>query len=115
MFSKVIKLFSQAIEVQFDPSKQRALKHSIVSVHALPPDQSLMKEKNKNGTVVRQFANFAIRFQMERHFQPYFMRTYLSSGVVVITSWISFIVDPDVVPGRMALLVTLLLVLVNMR
>ena len=28
-------------------------------------------------------------------------------------SWISFVVPPDVIPGRMALLITLFLVLVN--
>ena len=31
----------------------------------------------------------------------------------MIVSWISFVVPPDVIPGRMALLVTLFLVLVN--
>ncbi len=30
-----------------------------------------------------------------------------------MVSWISFVVPPDVIPGRMALLVTLFLVLVN--
>jgi hypothetical protein len=31
----------------------------------------------------------------------------------VIVSWISFLIPMDVIPGRMALLVTLFLVLVN--
>ena len=31
----------------------------------------------------------------------------------VVVSWISFVVPPDVIPGRMALLITLFLVLVN--
>ena len=30
-----------------------------------------------------------------------------------MTSWISFLVPPEVIPGRMAMLVTLFLVLVN--
>ena len=34
-------------------------------------------------------------------------------GLFVVVSWISFVVPPDVIPGRMALLVTLFLVLVN--
>ena len=37
----------------------------------------------------------------------------LSSGLFVVVSWISFVVPPDVIPGRMALLITLFLVLVN--
>ena len=38
---------------------------------------------------------------------------YLSEGLFVIVSWISFLIPMDVIPGRMALLVTLFLVLVN--
>ena len=34
-------------------------------------------------------------------------------GLFVVVSWISFVVPPDVIPGRMALLITLFLVLVN--
>lgn len=35
------------------------------------------------------------------------------AGLFVVVSWISFVVPPDVIPGRMALLITLFLVLVN--
>ena len=38
---------------------------------------------------------------------------YLPSGLFVIVSWVSFLIPPEVVPGRMALLVTLFLVLIN--
>ena len=31
----------------------------------------------------------------------------------VVVSWISFLVPPDIIPGRMALLVTVFLVLIN--
>ena len=46
------------------------------------------------------------------------LRGYVSSsnpylGLFVIVSWISFLIPMDVIPGRMALLVTLFLVLVN--
>ena len=36
-----------------------------------------------------------------------------TAGLFVVVSWISFVVPPDVIPGRMALLITLFLVLVN--
>jgi len=39
--------------------------------------------------------------------------TFLPSSLFVALSWLSFLIPPEVVPGRMALLVTLLLVLVN--
>ena len=38
---------------------------------------------------------------------------YLPSGLFVCVSWSSFLIPPEVVPGRMALLVTLFLVLIN--
>ena len=38
---------------------------------------------------------------------------YLPSGLFVVVSWVSFLIPPEVVPGRMALLVTLFLVLTN--
>jgi hypothetical protein len=39
-------------------------------------------------------------------------QVYLPSFMFVVVSWISFLVKPEIVPGRMALLVTLFLVLV---
>merc|ERR550532_2548304 len=40
-------------------------------------------------------------------------QVYLPSCMFVIVSWVSFMVKPEVVPGRMAMLVTLFLVLIN--
>ncbi len=40
-------------------------------------------------------------------------QVYLPCVLFVCVSWSSFLIRPDVVPGRMALLVTLFLVLVN--
>ena len=32
---------------------------------------------------------------------------YLPSGLFVVVSWTSFLIPPEIIPGRMALLVTL--------
>ena len=42
-----------------------------------------------------------------------FFHMYLPSMLLVIVSWVSFLVDPDIVPGRLGLIVTIFLVLVN--
>ena len=42
-----------------------------------------------------------------------FFQVYLTAGMLVVVSWASFLINPNIVPGRMGLLVTLLLVLVN--
>ena len=50
---------------------------------------------------------------LRRKVSHYIITWYLPSGMIVMVSWISFLIPPDVVPGRMALLITVLLVLVN--
>ena len=50
---------------------------------------------------------------LDRYVSTYIITYYLPSGLFVIVSWISFLIPMDVIPGRMALLVTLFLVLVN--
>ncbi len=48
------------------------------------------------------------------HFLLFFShQVYLPSCMFVVVSWVSFLIKPEVVPGRMALLVTLFLVLIN--
>merc|ERR1740136_79540 len=43
----------------------------------------------------------------------FLIQVYLPSFMFVIVSWVSFLIKPEVVPGRMGLLVTLFLVLIN--
>lgn len=55
-------------------------------------------------------------FQAVTHCIPisrYLYIYYLPSGLFVVVSWVSFLIPPEVIPGRMALLVTLFLVLIN--
>ena len=54
---------------------------------------------------------FAIVFTRSK--TQLFFQVYLTAGMLVVVSWSSFLVNPNIVPGRMWLLVTLLLVLVN--
>lgn len=46
--------------------------------------------------------------------KSYLLENYLPSTLFVSISWGSFVVVPDIVPGRMVLLVTTLLSLVTM-
>jgi len=50
---------------------------------------------------------------LRRKHEPLIYQVYIPCCLFVFVSWISFIIDPKVVPGRMSLLVILLLVLVN--
>ena len=60
--------------------------------------------------------NFSLggfEMQLSRYVSTYIITYYIPSTLFVIVSWISFLIPSDVIPGRMALLVTLFLVLVN--
>ncbi len=41
------------------------------------------------------------------------LETYLPTSLFVVASWISFLIPPEAIPGRMGMLVTLLLVQIN--
>ena len=50
---------------------------------------------------------------LTRNPSPFFTNTYLPTGLLTIISFIGFLIPVDKVPGRMALLVTIFLMLVN--
>lgn len=51
---------------------------------------------------------------LSRELRSHLLESYLPSTLFVIISWGSFIIMPEVVPGRMVLLVTTLLTLITM-
>ena len=51
--------------------------------------------------------------KLSRNMHKYLYIYYLPSGLFVVVSWVSFLIPPEVVPGRMAMLITLFLVLIN--
>ena len=50
---------------------------------------------------------------MKRSPTPYYMNVFLPTALLTITSFMGFLIPADLVPGRMALLVTIFLMLVN--
>ena len=38
--------------------------------------------------------------KLKRHLLKYLIIYYLPSGLFVVVSWVSFLIPPDVVPGR---------------
>ncbi len=65
----------------------------------------------------KQTFNFSVsgfEITLRRNRLTYILNYYFPSGMFVIVSWVSFLIPPDSIPGRMALLVTLFLVLINL-
>nr|XP_040571567.1 glycine receptor subunit alpha-2-like isoform X2 [Lepeophtheirus salmonis] len=89
-----------------DVANQRAQQYEI-NITALDLEDKMVKWAN------RDYSQTGFKIKLNRRRTPVLLQTYLPSGLFVVVSWISFIVPPEVVPGRMALLVTLFLVLVN--
>ena len=80
-----------------------------VNIQNLPPHK-----QNYEGYYGDDYYSVAgIEITLKRKMTHYIISWYLPSGIFVIVSWISFLVPPEIVPGRMALLITVLLLLVN--
>ena len=60
------------------------------------------------------FSSVGFKLRLERNYNKHILSYYLPSLLIVLLSWVSFVIPPKAIPGRMALLITLILVLVNM-
>ncbi|TRY73728.1 hypothetical protein TCAL_02532 [Tigriopus californicus] len=90
--------------------------HDVKNQRAQQYEIGILPLDDADKTIVwvnRNYSQTGFKINLIRRRTPVLLQTYLPSGLFVIVSWISFIVPPEVVPGRMALLVTLFLVLVN--
>ena len=59
------------------------------------------------------FSVTGFNLELRRSPTPFYMNVYLPTGLLTIISFIGFLIPVEVVPGRMALLVTVFLMLVN--
>jgi len=59
------------------------------------------------------YAACGFEMVLKRKHEPLMYQVYIPCILFVTVSWISFIIDPKVVPGRMSLLVILFLVIIN--
>ena len=57
--------------------------------------------------------NIELRLQMDRVLSPFLFKYYLPCMAIVVVSQISFVIPPNAIPGRVALIVTQFLTLTN--
>ena len=91
-----------------DPSGNSIALDYDIKINRLSPDDSVFL-----GGSLGNFSLAGFEMVLSRYVSTYIITYYLPSGLFVIVSWISFLIPMEVIPGRMALLVTLFLVLVN--
>ncbi|XP_040563725.1 gamma-aminobutyric acid receptor subunit alpha-2 isoform X4 [Lepeophtheirus salmonis] len=89
-----------------EPSRQRNLQY-FIKFQDLPPEEKKMELLSGNYSA----CGFQITFERKRLQLIY--QIYLPCILFVAVSWVSFLVRPECVPGRMGMLITLFLVLVN--
>ena len=100
------KTISCTSEFTYTDQHQRRLQY-LISINPLPEAQR---------TFIGSFGNFSVcgfEVSLVRERLQTVGQVYLTSILFVLVSWVSFLISPDVIPGRIGLLVTIFLVLVN--
>jgi len=95
---------------EFLPVKEEAIRSILdydINIYPLNPEDTSYTALNMNYSV----AGFQLVLTRKASF--YVVTYYLPSGLFVVVSWISFLINPEVIPGRMTLLITVFLVLIN--
>ncbi len=92
-------------KVLYSPSHRRVILEYHVGVDQL--DTSTVDMRMGNYSVA------GVEVRLRRYKLKYIANFYLPSGLFVAVSWASFLIPPEVVAGRMAMLITLFLVLIN--
>ena len=93
-------------DYHFDKGRQRSLQH-LIDIVPLPSNYRTFMYFGLGYTTC------GVNIILVRRRTQIFFQVYLTSALLVIVSWTSFIIKPDVVPGRLGLLVTIFLVLIN--
>ena len=86
------------------------------SVETQPILQYFINLETENNTYElfgHEYAMCGFNVVLKRTMAQNFFQVYLTPTLLVIVSWLSFIISPQIVPGRMGLLVTIFLVIVN--
>lgn len=91
---------------EFDEKRQRSLQH-FINITPLASEFETVTLPSGN------YAACGFQVQLDRMRMQNIIQVYLPSTMFVMVSWVSFLIKPEVVPGRMALLITLFLVLTN--
>ena len=93
-------------EYEFNKEIQRSLQYFIQIGSLRETDRTIIDEAER-------YAACGVRIALNRTRMQIFFQVYLTSILFVAVSWVSFVIKPNVVPGRMGLLVTIFLVLIN--
>ena len=89
-----------------DPEHQRNLEYKIIITN-------LSSHEKTFEYIGVNWAYCGFKILLERTLTQILFQVYFTSALLVIVTWVSFILNPNNVPGRMGLLVTAFLTLIN--
>ena len=78
----------------YDADRQRSLQH-FLRIESLPA--RFTQVELPSGT----YAACGIQVRLQRKQMQFLVQVYLPSFMFVVTSWVSFLIKPEVVPGRL--------------
>ena len=81
-----------------DEPQIRTVLDYAVDIRKLPAD------KQNYVAITGNYSVAGFELTLKRKVSHYIITCYLPSGMFVIVSWISFLIPPDIVPGRYCLL-----------
>ena len=109
-------------KVVYDGNNQQILQYEVKDIKAIPFEEGFVHYKeyyvSDQGSIEYEnvtYSHFGIEMMFRRRTQHYLLETYLPSLLLVLSSWLGFLIEPSSVPGRVSLSVTLLLCLITMR
>ena len=78
-----------------------------------PFDKDFRPFNHDDETFDKYFSSAGFTLSLSRVPTPFIINTFLPTGLLTLISFIGFVIPVEMVPGRMALLVTIFLMLVN--
>ena len=93
--------------VKYDETSKNTILDYKVQLSPMRDEDRIVAYSGTNYSVT------GLEMRLVRNSQKYLYIYYLPSGLFVVVSWVGFLIPPEVVPGRMAMLITLFLVLIN--
>ncbi len=100
------------IQLSRDKEKQRPTQY-LISIVDLREAEKIYESRNEQGVVEERYSVIGFKVKMSRVYDIFLTRTYFPAALMVIVSFISYLIGQEEVVGRLALLVTLTLIEVN--
>ena len=106
-YSNHIKIVNCTSKFGYDANeKQRSLQYSIDMV-------DLPSKYHTYFSSGRDWATCGFSIELKRRTTQILVQVYGTSITLVVVSWLSFTINPSAIPGRMGMLVTVFLMLIN--